>query len=137
MLSKNVDAPVYCDLHSSFDMDAVEDLRTNMEQNWPSLGNKEENKFWYNPLLYNHILLLVILCLCNYCRTHEWCKHGTCAVASQELPGITDQHSYFQKALELYEQAAVTDNLKRAGIDPSDDKTTVCLLFQFRRCLLF
>ena len=127
--SKHVHAPVYCDLSSSFDKDSVKDLRSTMKTFWSSLKDNSDTTFWY---IINHHNNMFTVCV-KY-RTHEWCKHGTCAVASQEFPSITDQHSYFQKALELFQQVNVGESLRGAGIFSN---TTVCYSFTVIDCLLF
>ena len=61
------------------------------------------------------------------CRKHEWCKHGTCAVAAQ-LPGISNLTSYFSQALSLFERHNVTETLTKHGITPSSNTTYSVIL---------
>ncbi|CDP00338.1 unnamed protein product [Coffea canephora] len=44
--------------------------------------------------------------------THEWTKHGTCA-----LP-VLDQHGYFAAALSIKDKVNILQVLKNAGIQP-------------------
>ena len=53
-------------------------------------------------------------------RKHEWCKHGTCAVAGG-VAGVTDELSYFSRTLDLYQQHNIPSSLSAAGITPSND----------------
>ena len=39
-----------------------------------------------------------IICNCEYCRKHEWYKHGTCAI---ELPALDTEFKYFSMGLKL------------------------------------
>ncbi|KAH7834637.1 hypothetical protein Vadar_018153 [Vaccinium darrowii] len=88
--------PSSCDLRNSFDESKISDLISRLEKDWPTLAcpSGDGLKFW----------------------GHEWSKHGTCAES------VLDQHSYFQKALDLKGKANLLQALETAGIRPEDGK---------------
>eukprot|EP00850_Spirogloea_muscicola_P004127 SM000017S02867 [mRNA] locus=s17:737108:739714:- [translate_table: standard] len=70
----------------------VRDLESDLEDFWDTLScpaSKGES-FW----------------------SHEWSKHGTCADT------LSDEHAYFEAALELWNDTLVTKALADAGITP-------------------
>lgn len=68
--------PEFCDSENTFDESKIEDLKEQMEEEWPSfMGNNDDAVFW----------------------KHEWEKHGTCA--TDVLP---DEHKYFKTVLKLH-----------------------------------
>ena len=62
-----------------------------------------------------HSSLIVALL---YYRSHEWCKHGTCAVAANIT---SDEQTYFAKALSLFQNYDIGKTLSDAGIKPSNN----------------
>ena len=54
-------------------------------------------------------------------RCHEWCKHGTCAVAG--LDDVVSMISYFKSALDLFAQADMNTVFQNNGIVSSTTKT--------------
>ncbi|KAL6983483.1 Ribonuclease pancreatic beta-type, partial [Sarracenia purpurea var. burkii] len=70
----------------------ISDLTSRLEEDWPTLAcpSGDGLKFW----------------------EHEWDKHGTCS------ENALDQHSYFQKALDLKYKANLLQALNTAGIRP-------------------
>jgi ribonuclease I len=71
-----------------------------MQKEWPTLYGGDPTSFW----------------------CHEWCKHGTCAVAAG-LPSINSPTAYFETALDLFEKLDIDNSLKRSGIDHSSSST--------------
>jgi ribonuclease T2 len=70
-----------------------------MQKYWPSYAsNSDDESFW----------------------SHEWTKHGTCAIANRsEIPS---QSQYFQDSLAARQRYAPLANLEQGGIFPSDTK---------------
>ncbi|XP_010683181.2 extracellular ribonuclease LE [Beta vulgaris subsp. vulgaris] len=85
--------PSNCDPDSPFDLSEVEDLRSILQEEWPTLAcpSGDGTKFW----------------------SHEWEKHGTCSES------VLSQHSYFQTNLDLKEKINLLQVLKNAGIEPN------------------
>ncbi|KAI8527704.1 hypothetical protein RHMOL_Rhmol12G0095600 [Rhododendron molle] len=88
--------PSSCDRSNYFDESKISDLLSRLEKDWPTLAcpSGDGIKFW----------------------GHEWNKHGTCSES------LLDQHSYFQKALDLKAKANLLQALQTAGIRPADGK---------------
>ncbi|KAL6953243.1 ribonuclease T2 [Sarracenia purpurea var. burkii] len=82
--------PSNCDRANSFDENEISDLTSRLEEDWPTLAcpSGDGLKFW----------------------EHEWDKHGTCS------ENALDQHSYFQKALDLKYKANLLQALNTAGM---------------------
>lgn len=55
-------------------------------------------------------------------RSHEWCKHGTCAVAAG-VSRISDQRSFFSTTLSLFEMHDIAGSLANMGIVPATNTT--------------
>jgi len=88
--------PAFCNSSYPFNEKEIEDLVPRMNQVWPEvLSTHNVDWLW----------------------THEWEKHGTCAA-----PVLTGEHSYFSKALELYDVLNPTPVLKEQDIVPSNTK---------------
>ena len=81
--------PQFCDKSRPFDPDKVADLQSRLDAEWPDLLH---GGLW----------------------SHEWDKHGTCA-----LSVLPSEHEYFKAALDLNELVDLTGALARAGIVPS------------------
>ncbi|GFY87111.1 ribonuclease 1 [Actinidia rufa] len=84
--------PSNCDSTNSFDHSEISDLTNRLQKDWPTLAcpSGDGLKFW----------------------GHEWNKHGTCS------EDVLDQHSYFEKGLDLKKKANLLEALKSAGIRP-------------------
>ena len=54
--------------------------------------------------------------------SHEWIKHGTCAVASALETNITGQTDYFRTGCRLAAENPLTEWLARAGVKPHDKR---------------
>jgi ribonuclease T2 len=75
----------YSDLSSIIDI---------LECQWPSIqGERRDENFW----------------------SHEWSKHGVCAV---EDPAIPDELTYYQTALQLLNSLDILSGLASQGITP-------------------
>eukprot|EP00850_Spirogloea_muscicola_P003701 SM000015S01201 [mRNA] locus=s15:521494:523148:+ [translate_table: standard] len=84
--------PQDCDPSRPFRISEIRDLEGDLEDFWDTLNcpaSKGES-FW----------------------SHEWSKHGTCADT------LSDEHAYFEAALELWNSTFVTQALADAGITP-------------------
>eukprot|EP01112_Ceratiomyxa_fruticulosa_P014232 TRINITY_DN405_c0_g1_i3.p1 TRINITY_DN405_c0_g1~~TRINITY_DN405_c0_g1_i3.p1 ORF type:complete len:225 (+),score=30.25 TRINITY_DN405_c0_g1_i3:106-780(+) len=93
--NKDGSYPSYCS-GSNFSLNAIKSLLPILDNAWYSLtGNNSD--FW----------------------DHEWTKHGTCAV---EGP-ITDQYSFFDNTLNLFNLYNITDILQRDGFSPSNSNS--------------
>ncbi|KYQ89874.1 ribonuclease T2 [Tieghemostelium lacteum] len=87
--------PSFCS-GPTFSSSAISDLLTELDYDWPSLTGPNTD-FW----------------------THEWSKHGTCSITGP----ITNQHSYFQTGLSLYDKFNITQAFEQKDIYPSSYKT--------------
>ncbi|XP_052173693.1 intracellular ribonuclease LX-like [Diospyros lotus] len=85
--------PSNCDSDNLFDQSEISDLTERLQKEWPTLAcpSGDGYKFWQ----------------------HEWDKHGTCS------ENVLNQHSYFQKALDLKSKANLLEALSRSGIRPN------------------
>lgn len=91
--------PVFCNKSWPFDESVIQDLKPQMEHQWPSFkSDEDETEFW----------------------RHEWEKHGTC---STSLPYLNSEHKYFSITLSLNVKYDLFSVLKQSGIVPSDEKT--------------
>ncbi|GFS40571.1 ribonuclease 1 [Actinidia rufa] len=81
--------PSNCGSTNSFDHSEISDLTNRLQKDWPTLAcpSGDGLKFW----------------------GHEWNKHGTCS------EDVLDQHSYFEKGLDLKKKANLLEALKSAG----------------------
>ncbi|MFS8028929.1 putative ribonuclease T(2) [Helianthus anomalus] len=86
--------PSNCDPSNRFDGSKVSDLKSVLQEHWPTLTcpSGDSLKFW----------------------RHEWKKHGTCAES------IFDERGYFEAALSLKKKANLLHALEVAGIRPAD-----------------
>ncbi|XP_010066907.2 ribonuclease 1 [Eucalyptus grandis] len=84
--------PSNCDSSSPFNPSEVSDLKSSMQNSWPTLAcpSGDGEQFW----------------------SHEWEKHGTCSES------VLDQHAYFESALSLKQKVNLLQALKSAGITP-------------------
>lgn len=96
---KETMGPNGCNATAVYDQDAIESVMTGLQTNWPSLLG-DNTGFW----------------------CHEWCKHGTCAVAGY-VGGIDSELGYFQAALKLYDLMDVTGALDDIGVKPSSNSS--------------
>ncbi|XP_052173695.1 ribonuclease 1-like [Diospyros lotus] len=85
--------PSNCDSDNLFDPSEISDLTERLQKQWPTLAcpSGDGYKFW----------------------EHEWDKHGTCS------ENVLNQHSYFQKALDLKSRANLLQALSSSGIRPN------------------
>lgn len=91
--------PSFCNESTSFDPDKISSILSQLCQFWPNLYRDSDfYNFW----------------------THEWCKHGTCAVT---LLDLNSEEKYFQKGMDLRSTYDLFGILKSAGIVPKDDTT--------------
>lgn len=92
----------------------------------------------------NHSLIATVLWLSSSSlfRCHEWCKHGTCAMAG--LNSVSSMVSYFQSALQLFVTTNMDSVFQQNGIVPSTSATykvhkngSICCIVFIRliRCL--
>ncbi|GLC48244.1 hypothetical protein PLESTB_000074700 [Pleodorina starrii] len=86
--------PQFCDASNKFDEDKLEDLMDELESEWPSTMDSDEN-FW----------------------EHEWSKHGTCSVGI-----FPTEHSYFSNVLKLHRRYDLAAALRKADIVPDKHK---------------
>ncbi|KAK9675914.1 hypothetical protein RND81_11G041100 [Saponaria officinalis] len=91
--------PSNCDSNTPFDQTQISSLLGKMQREWPTLAcpSNDGINFW----------------------THEWDKHGTCSES------LLDQHSYFQKALDLKDQTNLLQALSSAGINPNGESYSI------------
>ena len=67
--------PLYCDKSWLYEDQEMEPIRAELEQFWPDHAmRKVDESLW----------------------SHEWSKHGTCAVSSAPESNITNQTEYFR-----------------------------------------
>lgn len=83
--------PHDCNPEYQFDQSQIQDLLSEMEDDWPSLILSD---FW----------------------EHEWEKHGTCS-----LDVFPTEHDYFAATLKLHKAYDLEDALAADGIVPSDE----------------
>eukprot|EP00798_Chlamydomonas_sp_ICE-L_P011290 gene11290-18926_t len=86
--------PEYCDRGEPFDEDKLDDIMTNLKEEWPSFMNADDG-FW----------------------SHEWARHGTCA---EKVLG--NEHGFFSTVLELQHKYDIAVALKDKGIHESNEK---------------
>lgn len=83
---------------ASFDETALEPIKTELQDRWPSIKSENNSGFW----------------------EHEWKKHGRCAV--QDRPAFDSELTYFKLGLEWNKKFNLKDALTNAGITPSNTK---------------
>jgi ribonuclease T2 len=89
--------PSYC-TDAKFDPTAIRSLIPTLSAIWYDYDRAPHYSFW----------------------THEWSKHGTCALTDQT---IGSQYGYFASAITMHKTAAIRSALSQAGIVPSDSQT--------------
>ena len=84
--------PFYCNSSLHFDLQALEQLRSQLEIKWIDVhkGSKPF-EFW----------------------RHEWEKHGTCSI---DIADISNEKKYFKKGLDLLDRYDMKGVLEKAGI---------------------
>jgi len=86
--------PSFCNSSDPFDRNQIQDLYNDLEIAWYDFQG-DGYSFW----------------------THEWNKHGTCAMA---LNALNSQHKYFSFAIEIHTHLAIAQTLENAGFNPSN-----------------
>ena len=135
--------PSSCNNTASFNIDSLSSILDKMRMDWPSLVGSDPTSFWCVasciPQLHVRVVVggggggsvhVIVLCQpvhylfhhITLIRHHEWCKHGTCAVAGH-VEGVTDEFTYFSQTLSLFQQHDIPGTLAAAGIKPSDNTT--------------
>ncbi|KAJ4461143.1 putative RNase [Paratrimastix pyriformis] len=87
--------PAFCNDSYPFSWNQIADLKPQLDLNWPSFNGPNADFY-----------------------THEWNKHGTCA-----LNVAKDEHDYFQRTLALNSRYDLSAALARAGFVPSTTNT--------------
>jgi len=91
--------PSNCDKGRPFQEAKIEGIKGKMEIQWANMvPSTSDASFW----------------------SHEWSKHGTCAVEPSVDKG---ELKYFSEALRLNTQHAIGKYLQSSGIEPSQDAT--------------
>ncbi|XP_062503479.1 ribonuclease Oy-like isoform X2 [Corticium candelabrum] len=95
----NVRGPSYCNDSYKLNVNSLQDLLPKLKYYWPNVfrGNTDVN-FW----------------------SHEWRKHGTCAMS---VDFLNDEHDYFKEALKIRKSLDIYNTLVNAGIVPSETHT--------------
>jgi ribonuclease T2 len=92
--------PQFCS-GNSYSAGAISSIRGEMDTYWPNLqSHGTSDSFW----------------------KHEWEKHGTCA-ADGSMPGISDELSFFQYALDIHSSMPYAKTLAAYGVVPSNSQT--------------
>lgn len=86
--------PQYCNDTARFAPKAVDSIRPQLKEAWPSFGDGGDVGFW----------------------RHEWLRHGTCAGGDM----AKNETAYFATALALNDKLPLLPALKDAGIVPSN-----------------
>jgi len=95
-LYSNATLPANCDPSAKFNFSALESILSELEAKWPNLYTDEKlTSFW----------------------SHEWYKHGTCALAAK---AVKNEKEYFQKALDLNSKLDILGNLIKRKVPPLD-----------------
>lgn len=90
--------PESCNLTMKFDIQMLDPIRAELDQFWPSVSGYDSEYFW----------------------SHEWHKHGSCALALPQLSGVL---RYFNGTLQLAHQYNVTKFLIDSNIVPTLSRT--------------
>lgn len=90
--------PQLCNRTAKFNITLLDPIRQDLDKYWPSMTGHNPVHFW----------------------THEWQKHGSCAMAVSPVNGILN---YFNSTLNLLREYNVTNILLDADIVPSLNRT--------------
>ena len=91
--------PNFCNDSWHYQHHQMDPIMAEMEQFWPDVEMRAvKDSLW----------------------SHEWTKHGTCAVASSKQTNITGQTSYFKTGCDLAAKNPLTEWLSKAGGRPHD-----------------
>ena len=96
MIGAGGDHPVNCEVGEKFNLEALEPVRKQLEQIWPSFMHDTPEKFW----------------------EYVFDRHGTCAIHYNVGP-ILDALSYFRATLGRSATENVTSFLE--GVEPNDE----------------
>lgn len=94
--------PSFCNKSAEFDYNKIKNIEDKLRLYWPEIEGghgHNNNSLW----------------------SHEWLKHGTCAVV---VPELNDEEKYFNQGLEWRQKYKISDILGKSGIHP-DTKYTV------------
>ncbi|XP_012935047.1 ribonuclease Oy [Aplysia californica] len=92
--------PEYCNHSLKFDYNKIKSLGAQLLTQWPNLDSESKTtELW----------------------SHEWEKHGTCAVSVSRL---STEFDYFNVTLGIHGALNTTGALAKRGITPSDDPYT-------------
>ena len=92
--------PNFCNKSWPYNHQEMEPIMTEMKKFWPDVEMRDvEDSLW----------------------SHEWTKHGTCAVASAQQTHITGQTDYFRTGCRLAAENPLTEWLAKAGVIPHNE----------------
>ena len=92
--------PNFCNKSWPYNHQEMEPIMTEMKAYWPDVEMRDvEDSLW----------------------SHEWTKHGTCAVASAQQTNISGQTDYFRTGCRLAAENPLTEWLSEAGVRPHDE----------------
>jgi len=91
--------PNFCNNSWHYNHSEMKPIMEEMERFWPDVEmRKTQDSLW----------------------SHEWTKHGTCAVFSANETHINNQTEYFRTGCQLAEENPLTDWLAEGGVRPHD-----------------